>query len=68
MVPTNMFDEAVREYEIEGLIRDEMIRIASVSSNAGEPGKLCVILSLKINDRYVLRQYWGTLPEANLAA
>jgi hypothetical protein len=68
MVPTDMLDEAVREYKIEGLIGNETIRIASVSGNAGEPGKLRIILNLEIDDRYVLRQYRGALPEANFAA
>jgi hypothetical protein len=59
-----MLDEAVREYKIEGLAGNDAIRIASISGDAGEPGKLRVILIREVDDRDMLRQRGSTLPEA----
>jgi hypothetical protein len=59
-----MLDEAVGEYKIEGLAGNDAIRIASISGDAGEPGKLRVILIREVDDRDMLRQRGSTLPEA----
>jgi hypothetical protein len=67
MVLSNMFDRTVREYKVEGLVRDEAVRLASISNSAGEPRELCIALSLKILNRYMPREHGSALPEDNFA-